>query len=51
MDDLLGAMSQSAQRLQRTIQLLETYTHAFDHPINLAMPETAYLKTVFCRVE
>jgi len=50
MDDLLGALSQSAQRLQRTVQLLETYTHGVDHPINLAMPETAYLKAVFCRV-
>jgi len=49
-DDLLGALSQSAQRLQRTVQLLETYTHGVDHPINLAMPETAYLKAVFCRV-
>lgn len=51
MDDLLGALSQSAQRMQRTVQLLETYTHSVDHPINLAMPETAYLKAVFCRVE
>jgi 23S rRNA (cytosine1962-C5)-methyltransferase len=51
MNDLLGALSQSAQRLQRTVQLLETYTHGVDHPINLAMPETAYLKVVFCRVE
>jgi 23S rRNA (cytosine1962-C5)-methyltransferase len=51
MDDLLGALSQSAQRLQRTVQLLETYTHGVDHPINLAMPETAYLKAVFCRIE
>jgi 23S rRNA (cytosine1962-C5)-methyltransferase len=50
MDDLLGALSQSAQRLHRTVQLLETYTHSVDHPINLAMPETAYLKAVFCRV-
>jgi 23S rRNA (cytosine1962-C5)-methyltransferase len=50
MDDLLGALSQSAQRLHRTVQLLETYTHGVDHPINLAMPETAYLKAVFCRV-
>src|SRR5439155_18696429 len=47
MDDLLSALSQSAQRLQRTVQLLETYTHGVDHPINLAMPETAYLKAVF----
>ena len=51
MDDLLGALSQSAQRLQRTVQLLESYTHGVDHPINLAMPETAYLKVVFCRIE
>ncbi len=51
MDDFLGALSQSAQRLHRTVQLLETYTHGVDHPINLAMPETAYLKVVFCRVE
>ena len=51
MDDLLGALSQSAQRVQRTVQVLETYTHSVDHPTNLAMPETAYLKAVFCRVE
>ena len=50
MDDLLGAVSQSAQRLQRTVQLLETFTHGVDHPIHLAMPETAYLKAVFCRL-
>ncbi|GAC1428895.1 MAG: class I SAM-dependent methyltransferase [Ktedonobacteraceae bacterium] len=51
MDDLLGVLSLSAQRFQRSVQLLETYTHGVDHPINLAMPETAYLKAVFCRVE
>ncbi len=50
MDDLLGALSQSAQRLQRPVQLLETHTHGVDHPIHIAMPETAYLKAVFCRV-
>ncbi len=51
MDDLLGVLSQSAQRHKRQVQLLESYTHDVDHPINLAMPETAYLKVVFCRVE
>ena len=51
MDDLLGVLSQSSQRLHRTVQLLETYTHGVDHPINLAMPETAYLKAIFCRVK
>ncbi len=50
MDDLLGVLSLSAQRFQRPVQLLETNTHDVDHPINLAMPETAYLKAVFCRV-
>lgn len=50
MDDLLGVVVQAAQRLQRPVQLLETYTHGVDHPVNLAMPETAYLKAVFCRV-
>ncbi|MFL5657407.1 MAG: class I SAM-dependent rRNA methyltransferase [Ktedonobacteraceae bacterium] len=50
MDDLLGALSQGAQRLHRPVQLLETYTHGVDHPINRAMPETSYLKAVFCRV-
>ncbi len=50
MDDLLGVLSQVAQRLHRSVQLLETYTHGVDHPLNLAMPETSYLKAVFCRV-
>lgn len=50
MDDLLGVLSQSAQRLHRTVQLLESYTHGVDHPIHLAMPETIYLKSIFCRV-
>jgi 23S rRNA (cytosine1962-C5)-methyltransferase len=50
MDDLLGVISSSSQRLHRTIQLLESYTSSVDHPINLAMPETSYLKAVFCRI-
>lgn len=51
MDDLLGAVSLGAQRLHRSVQVLESYTHSLDHPVNLAMPETVYLKAVFCRVE
>src|SRR6266851_3050890 len=50
MDDLLGTLSQVAQRLHRPVQLLESYTHGVDHPMNLVMPETAYLKALFCRV-
>ena len=50
MDDLLGTLSQAARQLRRSVQLLESYAHGVDHPINLAMPETLYLKAVFCRV-
>lgn len=50
MDDLLGTVLSSAQRLQSCVQVLESYTHGVDHPLNLAMPETGYLKVVFCRV-
>jgi len=50
MDDVLGVLSQVSQRLHRPVQLLETYTHGVDHPVNLVMPETSYLKAVFCRV-
>ena len=49
MDDLLGMVSLAAQRLQRSVQLLEIYTHGVDHPVNLVMPETTYLKAIFCR--
>ena len=50
MDDLLGTLSQVARHLRRPVQLLESYTHGADHPINLVMPETIYLKAVYCRV-
>ncbi len=50
MDDLLEVLSQNAQRLQRNVQLLEVYSHGIDHPLNLAMPETGYLKSIFCRI-
>ena len=50
LDDFLGVLAQATQRLHRPVQLLEIYTHSVDHPINLAMPETTYLKAVFCRV-
>lgn len=45
-----GIIPYAAQELGHVVQLLEVYGHGFDHPINLAMPETAYLNVVFCRV-
>jgi 23S rRNA (cytosine1962-C5)-methyltransferase len=50
MDDLLGMVSLAAQQAGREVQLLESFTHDLDHPMNLAMPETGYLKAVFCRI-
>jgi len=34
----------------RTLQVLETFGHGPDHPINLLVPEGEYLKVLFCRV-
>lgn len=50
MDDVLGVLAQSARRRMCLLQVLEVYSHGVDHPVQLAMPETAYLKAVFCRV-
>jgi 23S rRNA (cytosine1962-C5)-methyltransferase len=51
MRDLHEILKQDAQHLSRQIQVLESYTHGIDHPVNPAMPETAYLKAIFCRVK
>jgi 23S rRNA (cytosine1962-C5)-methyltransferase len=48
-DDLLGILAQCSQHQHRPIQLLESFSHGVDHPLHLAMPETSYLKAIFCR--
>jgi 23S rRNA (cytosine1962-C5)-methyltransferase len=50
MKDLLDVLAQDARRLQRSVQFLETHKQSIDHPIHSAMPETAYLKAICCRV-
>jgi 23S rRNA (cytosine1962-C5)-methyltransferase len=50
MDDVRAIITQDAQRLKRPVKWLKTLTHGIDHPIVEAMPETAYLKAVFCRL-
>ena len=49
-DDLLHAIQQSARHVDRFAQLVEVGGHAPDHPIHPAIPETRYLKALFCRV-
>ncbi|NCA70962.1 MAG: class I SAM-dependent rRNA methyltransferase [Sphingobacteriia bacterium] len=43
-------VQQAARRAGLTLQLLETGQQGPDHPVHPAIPETAYLKTLFCRV-
>ncbi len=41
---------QSSRHLDRHLQILECGGQAVDHPVHPAIPETEYLKAVFCRV-
>ncbi len=50
MKDLLDVLAQDAGRLRRSVQFLDSYKQSIDHPIHPAMPETAYLKAICCRV-
>jgi 23S rRNA (cytosine1962-C5)-methyltransferase len=49
-DELIGAIQQAARHLGRFAQIVEVGGHAPDHPIHPAIPETRYLKALFCRV-
>ncbi|MBX9686788.1 MAG: class I SAM-dependent rRNA methyltransferase [Candidatus Obscuribacterales bacterium] len=50
LDEFCECIRQSAGNSNRSIQILETFQHGVDHPINLMAPESAYLKVLFCRV-
>lgn len=49
-DDLIDTVQQAARHLGRFAQIVEVGGHATDHPIHPAIPETRYLKALFCRV-
>lgn len=49
--DLEGSLASAAADTKRQVQLLERRGAALDHPVVLTMPETEYLKALFCRVE
>lgn len=48
--DLQTAVSRSAAKLGRPIQLLERGRQSIDHPCHMNIPETEYLKAIFCRL-
>ncbi len=47
---LLQLVQQAARHTDRSLQLLEQGQQGMDHPIHPAIPETAYLKTLYLRV-
>ncbi len=49
-EELLSALRQAALHLHRGLQILERGHQAADHVVHPAIPETAYLKTFFCRL-
>jgi len=49
-DRLQQLLLQAARDSGRRLQILERGFQGVDHPVHPAIPETAYLKTLFCRV-
>jgi len=49
-EDLLEAVQSAAGHIGRTVQVLEFGGQSADHPVHPAIPETRYLKALFCRV-
>jgi 23S rRNA (cytosine1962-C5)-methyltransferase len=50
LEELIDTIQQAARHLGRFVQVVEVGGHAPDHPIHPAIPETRYLKALFCRV-
>lgn len=48
--DLVDILRAGSRHLDRQLQVLEQHTQGADHPVHPAIPETEYLKSVFCRV-
>jgi 23S rRNA (cytosine1962-C5)-methyltransferase len=49
-EQLQQILLQSSRHLDRSLQVLERGHQGPDHPLHPAIPETAYLKALFCRV-
>ncbi|MGB5395936.1 MAG: class I SAM-dependent rRNA methyltransferase [Gammaproteobacteria bacterium] len=47
---LQKVLTQSAQHARKNLQILERGRQGVDHPVHPAMPETEYLKALFCRL-
>ncbi|MGB5103883.1 MAG: class I SAM-dependent rRNA methyltransferase [Steroidobacteraceae bacterium] len=49
-DQLIDTVQEASRHVNRFTQVVEVGGHAPDHPIHPAIPETRYLKSLFCRV-
>ena len=49
MEDLQQAMLSASIPLHRNLQIIARGHQGYDHPLHPAIPETDYLKTLFCR--
>jgi 23S rRNA (cytosine1962-C5)-methyltransferase len=49
-DELIAAVQAAARHTGRGVQILEFGGQSPDHPVHPAIPETRYLKALFCRV-
>lgn len=49
-DELKRILLRAGRKLNRHVQLIAQGHQSVDHPIHLAIPETEYLKALFCRV-
>jgi 23S rRNA (cytosine1962-C5)-methyltransferase len=48
-DEFVRTVQKSATRAGRHLQIIGFGGQAADHPVHPAMPETRYLKSLFCR--
>jgi 23S rRNA (cytosine1962-C5)-methyltransferase len=46
-----GVLASAAKRSRRRLQVVETRSADFDHPVDINCPESDYLKCFICRVE
>ena len=49
-EDLLAAVQGAARHVDRFVQVLHAGGQSPDHPVHPAIPESRYLKALFCRV-
>lgn len=50
LDQLIDTVQEASRHVNRFTQVVEVGGHSPDHPIHPAIPETRYLKSLFCRV-